>query len=204
MKKKNETFVLVSMKEDKAKKLANVISSETCRKILDHLAEKDATETGIAKELDIPLSTVHYNLQQLLAAKLVNVEEFHYSKKGKEVNHYTLANKFIVITPDTKEGVSVKIRHILPSIAALVVGAGILAFFKRPAVFKTLAGSADMAKEAAQPMAEAVPDLAAAPIPEAVETVRSALVPEPVIWFLVGGAVVIVALLATWLVRRRA
>ena len=94
-----EPFMLVSLKEDKAKKLAQVMSNPTCIKILEHLAGKDATESAIAKDLGLPLSTVHYNIQQLVAAKLVIVDEFHYSEKGREVNHYKLANKYIIIAP---------------------------------------------------------------------------------------------------------
>ncbi len=57
-----EKFVLVSLKEDKAKELAQVISNESCRKILDYLAEKqDATESDLASKLGIPISTIHYN-----------------------------------------------------------------------------------------------------------------------------------------------
>ena len=94
-----ESFMLVSLKGDKAKKLAQVMSNPTCTRILEYLAGKDATESQIAKELNVPLSTVHYNLQQLVEAKLVIVDEFHYSEKGREVNHYKLANKYIIIAP---------------------------------------------------------------------------------------------------------
>jgi DNA-binding transcriptional ArsR family regulator len=94
-----KNFLLVSLEEKKAKKIAEVINNDTARKILDRLAQKDATESEISKELDIPISTVHYNLKQLQDAQLVTVEEFHYSKKGKEVNHYSLANKYIIIAP---------------------------------------------------------------------------------------------------------
>ena len=90
-----EKFVLVSLKEEKAKELAQIIANESCRKILDYLAEKEATESELAEKLNLPISTVHYNLQHLIEGSLVTVEEFHYSEKGKEVNHYKLANKYI-------------------------------------------------------------------------------------------------------------
>ena len=69
-----ETFVLVSLEENKAKELAQVISSDACRKILDHLSAKKATESEIAKELNMPISTVHYNLKNLLQSKLVEAK----------------------------------------------------------------------------------------------------------------------------------
>ncbi len=95
-----ESFMMVSLKGDKAKKLAQVMSNPTCMKILEHLAGKESTETQIAKELNIPLSTVHYNIQQLATAKLVLANEFHYSDKGREVTHYKLAKQYIIIAPD--------------------------------------------------------------------------------------------------------
>jgi DNA-binding transcriptional ArsR family regulator len=120
-----ESFMLVSLKEDKAKKLAQVMSNPTCTKILDYLAGKDATESQIAKELSIPLSTVHYNLQQLVEAKLVVAEEFHYSEKGREVNHYKLANKYIIIAPQEDDSFLQHLRKYLP-VGAIVLGAGII------------------------------------------------------------------------------
>jgi predicted transcriptional regulator len=62
----DESFLLVNLKEDKSKKLAQVLSNESCRKILEFLTQnKSATETEISEKLNIPLSTVHYNLKHL-------------------------------------------------------------------------------------------------------------------------------------------
>ena len=116
-----EKFLLVSLKESKAKKLAQVISNETSRKILDHLADNEATESELAKKLKLPISTVHYNLKCLMEGGLVTVEEFHYSEKGKEVNHYKLANKYIIIAPKSTYGIKERLKSILP--VALLTGA---------------------------------------------------------------------------------
>jgi DNA-binding transcriptional ArsR family regulator len=110
-----ESFMLVSLKEDKAKKLAAVISNETCRKILDYLAKSEATESELSRALRIPASTVHYNVQHLVENKLVVAEEFHYSPKGKEVLHYKLSHKLIIIAPQEADaGFMEKLRSILP------------------------------------------------------------------------------------------
>ena len=61
-----EKFLLVSLQEDKAKKLAQVVTNDNCRRILDYLADREATETDLAKKLNLPISTVHYNLKQLV------------------------------------------------------------------------------------------------------------------------------------------
>ncbi|MBI3051429.1 helix-turn-helix domain-containing protein [Candidatus Woesearchaeota archaeon] len=124
MAKKESTFLLVSLEEEKAKKLANVISNQACRKILDYLSGRDATETEIANSLDIPISTVHYNIKLLSEAGLVRSSEFHYSPKGKEVNHYSLANKYIIIAPKGTEDLPSKLKKILPAFA-IAAGVGL-------------------------------------------------------------------------------
>ncbi|MFH1133878.1 MAG: winged helix-turn-helix domain-containing protein [Nanoarchaeota archaeon] len=198
MKPKKETFLLVSMKEDKAKKLAQVISSDTCRRILDLLAQKEATETQIGDELQMPLSTVHYNLQQLLAANLVTAEEFHYSQKGKEVNHYALANKFIIIAPESKEGLKVSIRHTLPALGVLLLGAGILYFYRVLPREKTMMAAAPEAlRSAADESATFVAQNAAGEVAKASVSLGSWF------WFLVGGIAVSAVLLLTYFIAKR-
>ena len=123
-----QSFLLVSLQEDKAKKLAQVVSNDSCRKILDYLAEKESTETELATSLQLPISTVHYNLKQLVDAGLVSSEEFHYSAKGKEVSHYRLANKYIIIAPKSTFGIKEKLKGIL-FVAVIVAAIGFAAQF---------------------------------------------------------------------------
>lgn len=126
-----EKFLLVSLHEEKSKRLAQVLSNDTSRHILDYLADREATESELAKALNLPLSTVHYNLQALIDGGLVVAEEFHYSEKGKEVMHYKLANKYIIIAPKSVFGVKEKLRSILPTIFIIGVVALIIQFFIR-------------------------------------------------------------------------
>ncbi|MBN1792714.1 helix-turn-helix transcriptional regulator [Candidatus Woesearchaeota archaeon] len=121
-----DPFLLVSLEESESKALAQVMSNDTARKILDFLSkEESATETSISKRLKVPLSTVHYNLQALVKANLVAAEEFHYSEKGKEVLHYRLANKLIIIAPKrtSAESFREKLRGLLPvGIISVAIG----------------------------------------------------------------------------------
>jgi DNA-binding transcriptional ArsR family regulator len=123
-----EKFILVDLKDDDSKKLAQVISNESSRKILDYLADGDATESDIAEELGIPISTVHYNLQALLKAKMVETEEFHYSKKGKEMLHYSLANQCVIIAPKKTEELRKRLRNILSIGVIAFLGSAVLYF----------------------------------------------------------------------------
>ncbi len=192
MAKKENTFLLVSLDEEKAKKLANVIGSEACRKILDYLANRSATETQISNELVMPLSTVHYNVQQLLRAGLVKADEFHYSEKGREVEHYSIANKYIIIAPKTTEGLASKLKRILP-VFAIVAATGIaLQIFS--GYGKTAQGFvAEKGAMAAQEAARIAPD----GIPVAVaEGMRGAAQqPGTALWFAIGALFALVVYL---------
>src|SRR3989338_916920 len=125
---KHETFIMVSLEEEKAKKLAEVISNNTSRKILDHLAKKEASESELAKELSLPISTVHYNIQLLLKVNLVQSKEFTWSDKGKEINIYTLSKKYIIIaTSGTK--VKESFKNILPATLITFAIAGLIQLY---------------------------------------------------------------------------
>ena len=129
-----EPFLLLSLQEEQAKRLAQVISNDTSRKILDYLArQKDATETQMAKELHLPLSTIHYNIQQLLQGRLIEAEEFHYSPKGKEVNHYRLANRYIIIAPAATFGFRQRLRSVIPALLLALASTAAIRLLTRPA-----------------------------------------------------------------------
>jgi len=152
-----DPFLLVSLEENESKALAQVMSNDTARKILDLLSKHESlTETDIAKKLDVPLSTVHYNLQALVKANLVKSEEFHYSEKGKEVNHYSLANKLIIIAPKNTrtESFRDKLKSILP-VALIVAAVGVVMqlfnkFMIRAGSAKLMAAAPSMADYAAR------------------------------------------------------
>lgn len=197
-----ESFILVSLEEGKTKKLAQTISNETCRKILNFLSQKDyATESQISKELSLPISTVHYNLKALQQNGLVEVEEFHYSKKGREVDHYTLANKLIVIAPKApSESIMNKLKKILPVALIVVVAAGLMKIAQVTQLFAAKTGqyteeavmlAAPQATEMASARGGA--DLAEKAVTETVakapEMVSQAshLSNEIILWFLIGA-----------------
>src|SRR3989344_4186184 len=108
-----EKFILLSLEEKKSKELAQVISSNTSRKILDLLAKKEYSETDIAKELNIPLSSVHYNTQLLLKNNLIEIKDFLWSEKGK--------NSFID-----------KIKTIIPVALSGFIISGAIYWFNKP------------------------------------------------------------------------
>ena len=223
------SFLLVSLKEDKAKELAQVISNDSCRKILDYLSEKeDATETQLAKALNFPISTVHYNLQQLVDNKLVQSEEFHYSEKGREVNHYKLSNKLIIIAPEgADEGLKEKIKAIWPLGLIALAASGIIHAFSSGFINKlagfgktsfsaaSFADSARLAAPVAEEAvsagmakgAEAVPQLAettaeAAPI--IIQNIMPAQQTPIAFWFFLGSiSMILCYVVYAWIMSRK-
>ncbi len=210
-----ESFLLVSLQDEKAKKLSQVIGNKTARKILDSLAKKKYTESELAKELNMPISTVHYNLEQLKGAGLVKTTEYHYSSKGKEVNHYEIVNKLIIISPGKeKEGVFDLLKKFLPVVTivgAISVG---LEFYQRTIVQtqnlipEQYAAAPMMAKTAVQTAADSAANLAAESAPSlmaaAPKQVQQAIpIMHYSLWFLIGGISVIMLMLVWELIKRR-
>lgn len=213
-----ESFLLVNLKEDKAKQLAQVISNETSRKILDLLSQKKtATETEIAQALQLPISTVHYNIQNLMEAKLVQANEYHYSPKGKEVNHYSLSNKFVIIAPlEAKEKILDKLKKLLPvAIIVGVVSVGIelfrkglfftnsAAMYAPQPLMKTAAPAADVLTAGAQ---EAVNGTAPGLMSEASRSHAANIIlsePNLTLWFVYGAVFGVIVYLIVDIVKEK-
>ncbi len=202
MAKNDEKFLLVSLNEDKAKKLAQIISNDTCRKIIDFLAEKESSESEIAKQLKVPISTVHYNLQQLIKSKLVVVDEFHYSKKGKEINHYRLANKYIIIAPKETPRIRTALKKILPIGLITIVGATVIEFFNM--IFSTSGNVLSVKSAMDMRMQQEAAILSAQAVPEITRTIATSSIWQHIsIWFLIGGLSVIIFYLLFEIIRDR-
>jgi DNA-binding transcriptional ArsR family regulator len=208
----SNNFLLISLEEKGAKKVAEAINNETSRKILDHLAKKECTESDLSKELKIPISTIHYNLKQLMEAKLVLVDEFHYSSKGKEVNHYKLANKYIIIAPKQADNKFMEaLQKILPLVTITAITGGILTALNIGQGI--LNKSSVLAPQAAPMMLKTVAEdsassgagaeMARAATFNAVEVSRPLLQSEMIAWFFIGALSITVIYFIYEMVKRR-
>lgn len=171
----------ISLSERSAKRVARLLANDTARRIMDAVSEESKSESLLAKELDIPLSTVHYNVQKLFEAGLLKSDEFTYSEKGKEVRHYALASEHIVISSKP----SLPVAELLSGgVFALVFAAGV-AFWSSLQAVQYDAAPRMMAESA---------DAAAMSAPGAAASVG---VIWP--WVLVGALVFVAgALVASW------
>ena len=121
-------FVVLSMTNE-GRDIAKVLSNETAIKILNKLAEKRMSASEMAKELNIPISTVQYNLDLLKSAALIKDTAYRYSEKGKKVLYYEPAKKVIILAPENeKESILnvLKDKFLVPIILAISLGIGFL------------------------------------------------------------------------------
>lgn len=178
-----DSFLLVNLKEEKSKKLAQVLSNDSSRKILDFLSsKKSATETEIAGNLKIPLSTAHYNIRQLMHANIIEAEEFHYSEKGKEVNHYRLANKMIIIMPREDTKFVDRLKKLIPAaffVCVSSIGVYLIQNASRTGAVLSEAGPS------VQYVAKAA-DVSSSIMSTGVST-QAVSSPNFALWFLIGG-----------------
>ncbi|MFA6089694.1 MAG: helix-turn-helix domain-containing protein [Candidatus Woesearchaeota archaeon] len=145
-------FILISMDDNRAKKLADVLGNKTCNKIIDFLAEKNASEKDIADALKIPINTIEYNLNKLLSAGLVEKSKnYFWSRKGKKIDIYKVSNKSIIISPKNK--ISSKIKSIVPAVLLSLAGTiGIKYYYSSQEATRQIAN--DLAVKSASAMAE--------------------------------------------------
>ena len=183
-------FLMFNLDDDKAKSLGEVISNPTSKKIVNFLAENEASESDIAKALKIPANTVNYNVKRLVDAGLIEpTKKFFWSSKGKKVLSYKVANKLIVISPKKSSNVYNKLKSIVP----VVLISGILTVFVSwyyKSIFmasQNLAADKEILKESYQSGVSGVMDAASSEIFTNVPTV-----PEAWMWFGLGSLVTII------------
>ncbi|MDI3543832.1 MAG: Helix-turn-helix domain [Candidatus Woesearchaeota archaeon] len=120
---------MLSLDED-FNELLPVINSKSAKSIISFLSKKkEATESEIADKLKIPLSTVHYNITKLKEAGLIGSDRYHYSKKGKKIEHYSLNKKAFLIVPTKNNGFSDFVKHLVPIFLAFGIVSLILAIY---------------------------------------------------------------------------
>ena len=148
----SDSFIMLSLDDEETSNVTSILTNDTAKKILNHLTTKEySTASDISEELDIPISTVHYNVEKLRDSDLIVSDEYHYSEKGREVKHYKLANKHIIISPKKDETFLSKLKNVLPGF--IIVGAFsltiyVLEFFTQPTqTGRMQAESAMMGKE---------------------------------------------------------
>jgi predicted ArsR family transcriptional regulator len=174
-------YLLISLEDEKAKHLAEVLSSKTAKKIINLLAEEsELSEKDISDKLEIPINTVEYNLKKLLQANIIEkTKKFFWSPKGRKIDLYQLSNKSIIIAP---KGADIsKFKSLLPAFIVAGIGTiGIKIFTGSEKVLQT----AKLEYVAQDTLLEAAP--------RAMDSSASIIQTLPAwAWFLTGSLIII-------------
>jgi len=92
-------FETISVDDEKAKELAQILINEKSLAILRLLQEKTLSLSEIARELDLPLSTVSYHIDKMIKVGLVEVVGKKYGKRLQEVKLYHASSRPILLLP---------------------------------------------------------------------------------------------------------
>jgi hypothetical protein len=82
--------------------------------------------TDIAEKLNLPLTTVKYNLDSLIESDLIKVKQIKWSQKGRQVKIYESAEKLIVLVPSKSSIDRLSIMSLLQKYIG-VIGAALFA-----------------------------------------------------------------------------
>ena len=129
----SEKLLVLPLGED-SKKITQVISNDTAREIIELLAEHSMSASDIAKKLNVPLTTVKYNLENLVEVGLAKIERIKYSEKGRQVKVYAPVRKLIVVVPEKMDNGSIVdiLKKYLGVILAAVLATGLVELLTGP------------------------------------------------------------------------
>jgi len=177
-----EKSIMLDLNDPKAVKIAEIMKSSSCKKILSLLADKELTESDIAKELKMPLNTVGYNIKKLTESGLIeSSKNFFWSEKGKRIKVYRISNKRIVISPKSS-------LRIMGTAFVILLLAGFVKFFQG-ASFEKIDSTGSYATEKALGEGAVI----------AVQETSKVVSCEPWAWFLLGAFVaLLVILISNW------
>jgi len=108
------TYIIANLDDEQAEALGKIIANKTSRSILNLLAKKPLTESDIARELNLSISTVDYNIKQLIKAKLIQTKDYYWSEKGNKMPIYSLSKKLVLIAPEGTNILRSKIKSLFP------------------------------------------------------------------------------------------
>ncbi|MCK4937038.1 MAG: helix-turn-helix domain-containing protein [Methanosarcinales archaeon] len=111
-----------------SKKITQVITNDTARQVIELLADQSMSVSDIAHKLDVPLTTIKYNIENLVDVGLVKVEHIKYSEKGRQVKIYGPVRKLIVLVPEKTDSASIAdiLKKYIGVVLAAVFASGIV------------------------------------------------------------------------------
>lgn len=202
--------------EEAARTMARAMASQTAGDILRLFQGREMTASDIGTALQIPIPTVMYHLDALLQAGLIELSRVRYSVKGREVKVYRQSDQVFIVAPRHAD-----IRETLVRYASLfgltVLAAGVVSLLSSYQLSGTIAremkaGGMDqksmlaaVANSPAEIASDYAQELNAAPLPVPtwVPADTGYQIPEIALGILIGGFLVIGALICLDIFRKK-
>jgi len=182
-----------------SKRVSQVLSNDTARRILEVLAEAPLSASEVAARLGLPLTTVQYNINKLLDAGLVRVERTKYSEKMREVKIYAPARKLVVIVPEQARADRRSVIEALKRYLGMLTAAGVAALLLDAIVTTRLEqGLKRMGEEGWLPVPAPTATPMARGLPTSPDITRLSSISEHVGFWFFFGCVFVTVLFALW------
>lgn len=177
---------------DEAEATFDALGSETARRVLATVYGEPRTPPEIRESVGTSLQNVHYHLDNLEEAGLIEPAGVGYSAKGNEMTVYGPASEAVVLFAGRDDDGS-RLRSVLGHVFGLVlfVALSTLVF---AAIHRLVTDDPEPDVRSLDGSGSAAP---------ADSAVSAASAVDPVTAFFLGGCVVVLALLAWWLLRPR-
>jgi DNA-binding transcriptional ArsR family regulator len=197
---------VLDIEGEAADRAFEVLSSATARRILTAIYDQPRTPPEVRDEVGTSLQNVHYHLDRLEDADLIEPAGVSYSEKGSEMTVYAPRSEAVVLFAGRESDRS-RLRRILGRVLGLYIllaAAVGLVGSARELLFGGTPGSADggtavsFTAESASTAADTAATGAAGGDPG-----LGALLADPLVVFFLGGLVTIVGLAAYWWVAGR-
>lgn len=151
-----DKYIILSMQDKASEDVAKILSNRTSKRIVEALSEQSLSPNKLSKKLNIPISTVKYNLDQLIQVGMVKVKTTKWSVKGREVKYYEPAKKLILIAPEKSSKVllsNLLNNTILPVMLVAVGLIGLLSNLFKKVSLENAAYGADVITKGAERLA---------------------------------------------------
>ncbi|NJE47575.1 ArsR family transcriptional regulator [Thermococcus sp. GR7] len=92
-------YETIDIHDERAKELAQILMNDKAIAILHLLEDRALSMSEIARELNLPISTVSYHIDKMLKVGLVEVAGKKYGKRLQEVKLYSASDRPILLVP---------------------------------------------------------------------------------------------------------
>lgn len=123
---------VVGLDGDAADEAFDALSSSTTRRVLSLLYEDPSTPAEIRDRIGTSLQNVHYHVEKLEDAGLIEPAGVGYSEKGTEMTVYAPSNEAVVLFAgrrDDRSRLRTAIQRLFPTIVALLGATAAFAFY---------------------------------------------------------------------------